>query len=190
MVLKRFTRERKLVKKFHIPLLFRIALIAIVLFGLFHLYFILTAIVLSLSALIEYIRLEKDLEYDFGHIFFLALIFTRLRAVHIGILFVLFASIMPRIFTGKIGETSFTIYPIQLVFIFLSHFFVGYDIVYVGVILTIICYMLIVLSSLALEMPLLEIMQEVLFGFVFNIVFFISFSEPFLVLLQRIVNGP
>ncbi|MBU0758238.1 MAG: hypothetical protein KKF44_09290 [Nanoarchaeota archaeon] len=167
-----------------------IIILAIFIYVVLNLRYFFTAIVTICIGVFEYIRLKKEIPIDIGIVFYLALLFAHIRNTGVGITFLLAAGLLPRLLCCGLGDTTFSIYPVQAFIIYISEYMMHLDIQVTGVILTIACYLLIVLLSILLRIPLLKVLADTGIPFVLNIVYFIAFSRFIMHWLQILVyNG-
>ncbi len=129
------------------------------------------------SAALQYFMYTKEIKINLGHVFFLSILIAKNNIV-IGIAFLFVTGFLSEVFAGYLEAKTFVAYPIISIIVASTSIFREFDIIYVGILFTFLCYAIIFIAASAVGEPLPEKILEIIMPLIFNLVYFISFSHP------------
>ena len=145
------------------------------------------SIIVLASAIVQYLTHRYELKFDLGHVFFIALLISKTGQGAVSIFFILAAGLLPRLLVGAVDEVILAVYPVQVVIIILSTFLTGINLYLFGIGFSLLAYFLILLiGSEIVDVPVIRMLDDVAVPLVLTIVYFISFADPMLGLVNSI----
>ena len=145
------------------------------------------SILMVLAAFIHYISFRREFKINWGHVFFFAMIIAWKYGIGSSVLFVIGAGLLPEMLAGNLELKTFAIYPLQVALIMISTLFMNYNIVYVGVTLSLINYLITFLLSRAIGEPVTELITDVFIPMFLDVVYFLSLAVPLSKLLDIVI---
>jgi hypothetical protein len=136
------------------------------------------SILLVFAAVLQYLTHRGQIKFNLGHVFFLAIIIARLEGRLAAALFIIFAGFLPQIPVGNLDLRVLLGYPWQILIVSLSVLFPVEILMFVGIILAILNYSVILILSKAVNDPLPERITEIVVPMVMNIIYFASLLNP------------
>jgi hypothetical protein len=162
-------------------------LLAVLGFSFYKRLFIFSLLLVG-AAILEYLTNKGQIKLNIGHVFFIALLLARFDNGFGAVLFVLLAGFLPQIFVGNVDAKNLISYPIQMIIVFLSSFFISVNFIVLGIILAILNYSLTFIIAKAVGEPMPELITEVGFPLFMNIVYFISIGSAASSLIARVIG--
>ena len=146
------------------------------------------AVVLVLSAVVQYLTHRGQIKFNLGHVFFLAIIIARLEGRLAAALFIIFAGFLPQIPVGNLDLRVLLSYPWQILIVSLSLLFPAESLMFIGIILAILNYSVIFLISNAVNEPFPEKITEILVPLIMNIIYFASMLNPVMNIIGLVIQ--
>lgn len=148
---------------------------------------IIFAIILAISTMLQFITYNFPIRFNFGHVFFLSALIMRNMGILYAVLLILITEFYPRLSKSDIDAKSLIIVPLEIVFIYMFKLF-DFNIVLLGIILSIVYYLLSSIIAKAVGENKVEIAMELGLPFFINLICFISLSSPLINLLGMVVR--
>lgn len=145
--------------------------------------FLFFVVIASAAGMLHFLGYRYEIKFNFGHVFFLSLLFTRIGHLLYGILLLLFSGIIPQVLAGDIDQNMLVSYPIQITVVLLSGF-LEYNVIFTGIVLSLVCYSATMFLGKIVGVPLPEMITEQGLPLFLNIIYFFSASGSMIFLLQ------
>lgn len=142
---------------------------------LFFRSFIFFSVLFFLSFELQHFFYTKQLKINPGHVFFISLVIAR-EKVWVAIAFLLLCGFFAELIAGYLEAKTFLAYPLYIAFAVASAFFRDYNLLFVGIFFSTICYIILYLSADAVAEPLPEKIFEIIIPGIMNLIYFSSFS--------------
>ena len=175
--------ERKI--KIKPKMLLTYTLIFILLLFLFFKFrpLIIFIVVAILAGYLNYLIHITHIHIHSGHVPFLAIIFSYALGIKFGLLMILIGHIIPEVLAGHVDSEMIVSALAYALVSYITTLFPSANIVFLGIVLTILLTIISGVIEFFLATPLFELISEHGSELVFMMIYFISFAKPLLVLI-------
>jgi hypothetical protein len=143
---------------------------------------------IALAGALEYITNKRQVKFNLGHVFFLAMLLASIDGKSGAVLFVLFAGFLPQVLVGNLDIKNMIGYPLQMFMIFLASFIINQNFMLVGIIISCLTYGMLFFIAKSVGEPLPERITEVVLPLIMNIIYFISLGQPLVSIIGRVIQ--
>ena len=148
---------------------------------------ILFALIFMLATAVQYFTHKHDLNLNFGHVFFLAILVARELGSLYAIILLIFAGFIPKAKAGEIDIPDLIGLPLEIVFIFIISFLNNFNLYLIGIPVVVLNYFIIFSVAKFIGDSMLEMATEIGLPFLMNLIYFSTISGPMSMILGLVV---
>lgn len=134
--------------------------------------------ILFFAAITEYFSSKNEMVPSFGHVFFIAMMVSKLDGALMGAMILSFAGIVPNLMLGSMNALKITSYLLQFASVIAFSYLSGSSYILLGIFLCALAYALTFMIAKALGSTLPELIMDAIIPFSLNLVYYLSFAQP------------
>ena len=150
--------------------------------------FFIYSIILIIAAIIQYVSYRGELKFNFGHVFFLAIIVQEKIGTVQAIILLVFAGFLPKVYCGELDLKGMITLPLEILLILFCGA-LNWPIFITGLLIGTINYVATYFIAKLSGETLPEIVTEVYLALFMNTLYFISASGPIEYLLELVIKA-
>ncbi len=154
----------------------------------FYKKFFVFIVVIFFAGLLEYTTNRGQIKLNLGHVFFLAILFSKIDGVSGSLLLLVFSGFLPQLLIGNLDGKNLVALPLQAILIFLASFVIKQNFMVFGILFALINYGLLLLVAKNIGETFPERVTEIILPMILNVIYFISFGDTFVSIIGGVIG--